>query len=195
RARLLRRWVADTGAPALPAHGVAALETELAHLQADREMRFAWRDVEIRRWRQRLYLLRPAAPWPPGWQLDWDGATPLVLPDGGTLALAGASTFERPLRVRARQGGERIVLPGRSHSHSLKHLLQDTHIPPWRRGTMPLLFDGADLLAAGDGIVSAGLQRWLDAHAARLHWHPPHDPVVGATSVAIGTSPVEPHRD
>ncbi len=175
RSRLLRRWVAGRHAPALPAQGVAALEAELAHAGPDRQMRFAWRDVEIRRWRQRLYLLRPARAWPPDWRAAWDGALPLSLPDGGTLALLGPAPlrFEHPLQVRARRGGERILLPGRAHSHALKHLLQEADLPPWQRLAMPLLFDGDTLLAAGDGIVSAHLRAWLDARAARLAWHPP----------------------
>jgi tRNA(Ile)-lysidine synthase len=173
RARLLRRWVARHHAPALPAQGVTALEAELAHHAADRAMRFAWRDVEIRRWRQHLYLLRPTPAWPPGWQTSWDGATPLALPDGATLTLHATSQslrFDRPLHVRARHGGERIVLPGRMHSHSLKHLLQDADMPPWQRMSLPLLCDADNVLAAGDGIVSAELRDWLDAHAAWLEW-------------------------
>ena len=78
---------------------------------------------------------------------------PLVLPDGGTLALDGAPAFDAPLRVRLRRGGERIALPGRSHSHSLKHALQDAGLPPWSRECLPLLVDGDDtVLAAGDGL-------------------------------------------
>ena len=176
RARLLRRWVAGADAPPLPARGVAALDAELGHLASDREMRFAWRDVEIRRWRQRLYLLRPVATWPPGWQAEWDGREPLALPDGRRLVLQGSVGFLRPLQVRARRGGERIVLPGRPHSHALKHLLQAALVPPWQRAAMPLLFDGSTLLAAADRIISAPLQRWLDANTAYLEWRNIPDP-------------------
>lgn len=175
RARLLRHWVARQHAPPLPAHGVAALETELAQTGSDRAMCFAWRDVEVRRWRQHFYLLRPARPWPPGWQAQWDGRAPLALPDGATLALSGPASrlaFDHPLVVRGRCGGERIVLPGRPHSHALKHLLQDAAIAPWQRAAMPLLFDGEALLAAGDRLISARLHEWLRARTARLQWRP-----------------------
>ena len=78
------------------------------------------------------------------------------------------------MRVHARRGGERIVLPGRSHSHLLKHVLQERGVPPWRRAHLPLL-SAADgqLLAAGDVAWSAGLARWLHARGWHLAWQAP----------------------
>ena len=82
----------------------------------------------------------------------------------------GATHFDAPLRVHARQGGERIVQPGRQHSHALKHLLQEHGIPPWQRMRLPLLSDGEELLAAGDRILSARMTGWLQARGANLRW-------------------------
>ncbi|WP_031328465.1 tRNA lysidine(34) synthetase TilS, partial [Xanthomonas phaseoli] len=74
------------------------------------------------------------------------------------------------LRVRARQGGERIVLPQRTHSHQLKHLLQALDLPPWERMRLPILWEGTQVLAAGDCIISGTLDAWLQANAAALQW-------------------------
>ncbi|WP_036137677.1 tRNA lysidine(34) synthetase TilS, partial [Novilysobacter defluvii] len=76
------------------------------------------------------------------------------------------------LRVHARRGGERIRLPGRAHRHALKHVLQDTGIPPWERARMPLLSapDG-ELLAAGDEVLSGRFAEWLAARGRSLQWH------------------------
>ncbi|RXD62583.1 TilS substrate-binding domain-containing protein, partial [Xanthomonas perforans] len=122
RARLLRAWVSAAHAPPLPAQGVAALEREIDNHAADRQACFAWQQVEVRRWRQYLFLHRHAAAWPSDWHAQWDGAAPLHLPDGAQLRLLGAPglRFAQPLLVRARRGGERIVLPQRTHSHQLK---------------------------------------------------------------------------
>ncbi|PPU75821.1 tRNA lysidine(34) synthetase TilS [Xanthomonas cucurbitae] len=170
--RLLRAWVNAAGAPPLPAQGVTALLREIATPASDRQACFAWQQVQVRRWRHYLYLLQPTAAWPAAWSTHWDGAQPLQLPDGATLALHGpqAVRFDHPLRVRARHGGERIVLPQRRHSHRLKHLLQASDLPPWERERLPILWDGAQVLAAGDRIVSATLHAWLQAHHARLRW-------------------------
>ena len=77
--------------------------------------------------------------------------------------------FDAPLSVRARRGGERITLPGRAHSHALKHVLQDLGVPPWVRPALPLLVDaGGTVLAAGDVVVAATLDTWLARHGTRL---------------------------
>ena len=82
---------------------------------------------------------------------------------GGTLP---------PMLVRARRGGERITLPGRQHSHSLKHVLQELGVPTWDRERLPLIFavDG-ELLAIGDLAISARLALLLEKCDARLVWH------------------------
>ena len=69
-------------------------------------------------------------------------------------------------------GGERIVLPGRGHSHSLKQALQDLGVPPWERRRLPLLSRDGALLAAADLAYAADFDRWLRERHARLVWRP-----------------------
>lgn len=127
--------------------------------------------ARIRRWRNLLHADAMRDPLPADWSQAWDGATPLRLPTGDTLELVGTAGFDAPLRVHARQGGERIALPGRGHSHALKNLLQEAAVPPWQRERLPLLSsDDGTLLAAGGTLLSASLADWLHARAARLHW-------------------------
>lgn len=179
RARLLRRWLAGVGLPPLPARGMERIELDLLHARSDAQAAFAWSGARVLRWRDFLHADRPRAPLPPDWSTGWDGRAPLELPDGGRLRLAGAdgdavAGFEAPLRVHARRGGERIVLPGRNHSHALKQVLQERGVPPWRRAHLPLLSDAQGRLqAAGDIACSAQLDRWLRAHGWRLDWQPP----------------------
>jgi len=173
RARLLRRWVAESGWPPLPAEGIAKIETDLLaeSVDHDRTPAFAWHGVEIRRWREGLYAVDPSRALPPDWTSPWDGRAPLLLPNGDRLELRGIEGFPSALIAHTRLGGETILLPGREHHHSLKHVLQELDIPPWERMRMPLLSTGADhLLAAGDRIRSAGFDHWLSAVDARLVW-------------------------
>jgi tRNA(Ile)-lysidine synthase len=172
-ARVLRLWARQRGLPPLPGHGVDRIRHDLLVAGHDRQAEFRWQQARIVRWRDRLHAVADAPPWPPSWQADWDGRAPLALPDGGVLALRGTPGFDAPLQVRQRQGGERIRLPGRAHSHLLKHRLQASDIPPWLRPHLPLLCDGAQVLAAGDGIVAGPLRDWLQARGAQLHWQPP----------------------
>ena len=173
RARVLRLWIDAAGLPPMPAAGLARIESDLLPASADTCAEFAWGDAIIHRWRERLHAGRRLASLPTNWQVAWDGSKPLSLPNGGCLSLHGASAFDTPLRVHARQGGERITLPGRSHTHALKHVLQEQDVPPWLRTTMPLVSDGQTLLAAGDSVCSAGFAAWLGERAANLSWTPP----------------------
>jgi len=171
RARVLRRWVEELGLPPLPGEGVAQLENDLLPARADARARFEWRDGVIERWRDLLHAQWQREPLPAEWNAEWNGREPILLPGGDRLRLQGAESFPSPLRVFARQGGERIALPGRAHSHTLKNLLQELGVPPWEREALPLLCNGAgELVAVADLAYSAGFDAWLRESGARLHW-------------------------
>lgn len=174
RARVLRHWIAALGLPPLPGQAVARIDRELLDAPHDANPCLDWHGARIQRWRNQLHAGPLRDPLPLGWETLWDGCAPLALPTGDVLELHGRAGFEAPLRVHARRGGERIRLPGRAHSHALKHVLQEAGIPPWRRERLPLLSaaDGT-LLAAGDGILAAPLADWLQSRGARLRWVEP----------------------
>lgn len=189
RSRVLRRWVEEAGLPPLPGKAIGVIETNLLAARSDSLAGYRWHGVAIRRWRDQLYLEQDAPILPGNWQTPWDGRQPLLLPTGDRLALLADSVGATPvaaspaaadfddvlagLQVRARRGGERIVLTGRRHSHSLKHCLQAAAILPWRRERLPLLIaaDG-EVLAAGDAVVSARLAAWCKQRSMRLHFLP-----------------------
>lgn len=177
QARALRLWIAQCALPPLPARGIAQVQSSLLSTQTDARMRLDWEGACLRRWGEQLHAGWIIAPLPLDWHAAWDGRAVLDLPDGGRLKLHGVPAFDSPVQVTARRGGERITLPGRTHSHALKHVLQEAGMPPWRRLHLPLLRDAhGRILAAGDAIHCAGLARWLREHAAALRWTPPgHD--------------------
>ncbi|TWI04933.1 tRNA(Ile)-lysidine synthase [Luteimonas cucumeris] len=176
RARVLRRWIETLALPPLPAQGVARIEHDLLAAAPDSDAAFAWSGAVVRRWRDILHADWRREPLPKDWTSGWDGRAPLALPDGGELTLEGTAGFDEPVRVHAREGGERIVLPGRGHTHALKHALQDLGVPPWERTRLPLLSSHDTLLAAGDLLYSAVFDAWLRARGARLVWAPASAP-------------------
>ena len=176
RARVLRRWIAELGLPPLPGEGIAHIEHDLLSAAPDRMAGFAWHGALVRRWRDLLHADRQRAPLPADWTRPWDGREPVRLPDGSLLALEGAGHFDADLLLGARRGGERITLPGRGHSHALKHVLQDLGVAPWMRERLPLLSSAeGEVLAAGDVVYSARFDAWLRAGHARLRWSPAPD--------------------
>lgn len=173
RSRLLRMWLARLELPAPTSSIISAIERSLLPARTDGDACVEWATAVIHRWRDQLHAERQRFPLPSGWIASWDGHAPLTLPDYSRLELHGADGFDAPLSVRARRGGERIKLPGRDHGHALKHVLQERDVPPWLRARMPLLFDHDDeLLAAGDAMLSARMDRWLRERGAHLRWLP-----------------------
>ena len=126
-----------------------------------------WRlaDGELHRASGRIWWLsghwlsvpEPVAPWP-------DPSTALLLPDNGQLTFSGKIP-EGVLSVRYRQGGEVMHLPGRGH-RDLKRLLNESGLPLFARGRLPLLYCNEQLLAVAnlrglDGSAGgSGLLRW-----------------------------------
>jgi len=176
RARVLRRWIESLSLSPLPARGVARIVSDLLEAESGGQAEFRWHGTAVRRWRDLLHAGHVQPPLPQDWQAHWDGRAPISLPHRGELRLEGSlgsKGFGRALRVHARLGGERIVLPGREHSHALKHVLQDLGTPPWLRERIPLVSDAdGTLLAVGDLVCSAVFDAWLRAHDSRLAWAP-----------------------
>lgn len=182
RARVLRRWIDALRLPPLPARAVDWCNADLDAGRVDRVPRFDWAGHRLQRWRGLLQAAPVRAPLDIGFIASWDGREPLHLPDGGRLWLEGRADSD-VWTVRVRQGGERIRLPGRAHSHALKHVLQSRAVPPWVRAQLPLLLDAdGRVLAAADLAFDVGFEAWLRAGDRRLHWSPP-----GAMHTAFDT--------
>jgi len=92
---------------------------------------------------------------------------PLQLPGNGQLHFSGSAP-EGPLSIRYRQGGEIMELPGRGR-RDLKRLLNESAVPGFIRGRLPLLYQGQQLLAVANlpGLAAGGGTDW------QLHWMPP----------------------
>lgn len=174
---LLRYWLRQRGF-SLPSRAVLQrLLDEVLHCRADAEPRVHWSGAEVRRYRDAVFAMPPLEEWEGDAGPDWDpaGRADLPLADGVLSARPVAGRGLRlekgeVLRIRFRQGGERIRQPGHAHHHSLKQLLQDQGIPPWERERLPLLYRGDELVAVaglwfaaghGAGSGEAGLDiRW-----------------------------------
>jgi tRNA(Ile)-lysidine synthase len=152
---VLRHWFRINAA--LPP-STAVLQQIVGSLQAavDRSPLVSWGAYEVRRYADDLYLLDSVAPtpleeyvWHPR---DGDFSIPELKLELRLAELVAAGLQLPPaaetLYIRFRDGGERIALPGRGHTHSLKKILQERKVPPWLRPRIPLLYDeGGRLLA------------------------------------------------
>ncbi|USW95100.1 tRNA lysidine(34) synthetase TilS [Pseudomonas proteolytica] len=101
-------------------------------------------------------------------QLSWSRPqNPLQLPGNGQLYFSGHAP-EGPLSIGYRQGGEVMEVPGRGR-RDLKRLLNESAVPGFIRGRLPLLYQGSRLLAVAN-LARASTGQGDDW---QLHWAPP----------------------
>jgi len=116
----------------------------------------SWAGVEVRRFRDRLFILKTRHhDQAQIFELSVD--EPLIISsiektlileqkiDSENSYLLSKDILSLPLSIRFRQGGEKLKPTGRSGSHTLKSLFQEAAIPSWQRERIPLLYAGDKL--------------------------------------------------
>lgn len=165
----LRFWLWSKG---LPIPGRSHLERILHDVLAsgeDANPCVHWPGVEVRRFRDALYGMRPVPPAAESvTALAWDLRMTLELPQGRLearpaqgLGLAARWCEGRSVEVRFRRGGERCRPAGDRHARKVKKLLQEHDVPPWDRNRLPFVYL--------DGVLAAVADLWVcDPFAARV---------------------------
>jgi tRNA(Ile)-lysidine synthase len=176
---LLRHWLTRQGGTGPSEAVLARIAHDILDGRADAEACVRWGSRELRRYRDRLYLL-PQVPAPdPRHSLAWRPEAALELPQAGGVLRASprtgggvrAAALEgAEVRVSWRRGGERCRPAGRRHHHALKKLLQESGIPPWERGRIPLVYIDAELAAVADLWVCDPFGAGPDEPGFAIHW-------------------------
>jgi tRNA(Ile)-lysidine synthase len=179
RRLVLREWMRAQGFRMPSQAVVERILQEALPARQDKTPKVAWREGEVRRYRDGLHLLPPLPAFDASVALDWDGLAPLRLPGGnGTLSATPGAASGIALehwragltRVGYRQGGERCRLPGRAGTHELKKLFQEKGVPPWLRERAPLVFIGGELAAVADWWVCEPFAGREGGEAVALAW-------------------------
>ncbi len=168
----LRHWLASHGHGDIGHHLLMELTKQLLHAREDAEPLLCWRDVEVRRYRDRLYLQR-ILPEPEA------GSEALVIEArAGPVELAGNGTLHvhtsggdllvpetACVGLRYRRPGEGFRLAGRPKK-SYKQLMQEAGVPPWLRHRLPVI--EVDNCAAA--IVGIGVCEGFVADSRTAGW-------------------------
>ncbi|TPG10492.1 tRNA lysidine(34) synthetase TilS [Rhodanobacter glycinis] len=171
REPLLDHWLHARGLPAPTTAQRRQIEFQCS-ARAGRLPCIRWAGAELHIWKGRLWALPPERVIDPDWARSWQGE-PLVLPDGGTLALADVGAhLATPLSVRLRRGGERLKPAGDAHTRELRDLFQHALLPPWRRAACPLLYAGDELVAVADRWITERGMAFFEQAGARPSWQP-----------------------
>ena len=180
RRRLLMRYFLHQQGVGAPSR--ARLTDGLQQLLSDRddaEPALKWSAGELRRYRDRLYLLR-VDPETSETDRPWSGRGKLALgPLSGELELQAVDgdgvrreLIAAGVDVRFRRGGEMLRPAGDDHERSLKSLFQAAGVVPWMRAHVPLLYVGDRLVAVADLWLAADCVAAPDEPALRVRWSP-----------------------
>ncbi len=178
RRNLLRHWIKGFGLRAPSTRKLLAIEHDMLAAQSDRNPSIEIEGAVLRRHRDLLYCASQLEQMPSASVLVWDTRESLALPCGlGSLQLladegAGIAREKLPehLRVAFRTGGESIRISSAQPERPLKKLLQESHVLPWWRARLPLIYAGDALVAVGDLWVDAAFEAELGQPSWRILW-------------------------
>jgi len=158
RARNLLRYFLHVHGAAMPqrAH-LDEMLRQLCDAREDAAVNVRCGDHQVRRYRDKMYLL-PAAtefdhdlvlPWQGEAVLDWPPLSARLHFSHATGKGISMQKLQRgPLTLRLRKGSEALRPHPAAARRTLKNLLQQYHIPPWQRERLPLLFCGDEFVCA-----------------------------------------------
>lgn len=150
---VLRRWIFREGFLPPRTKQLEQIQKDVLKAKVNSNPFFTYGDVEVRRYRNELYLSSHVPQLNSRVIIPWDFRKHLILPGNLGILQAvkrkgeGIKTDISQVTVRFRQGGERCQLIGRKKSHSLKKLMQEWKIPVWKRNTVPLIYYKETLIA------------------------------------------------
>lgn len=162
QANAVRCWVRRQTGRMPPEQALKDVLAQLRRCPRSRHALISWPGATIERYRDELRLVPPDRASGVPWEADWIPGVPLPIPGTGWRlnargcmgeGLASDRLAGRRLRVRFRRGGEICRLPGRTHHHKVKKLLQDAGVSPWERAHLPLVYVDDALAAIGDRFV------------------------------------------
>lgn len=169
----LRRWLVQQGFGVPPQARLEAIITQVLEADVDSTPLVVWDNVQVRRYRDRLYAMAPLTPHDPTQIIAWDVRQPLVIAHLGItlqasdVALQGLRLVEQtaPISVRFRSGGEYCHAGDKRPGKTLKKRFQEAGIPPWQRERVPLIYAGDTLVAVWGQWTSAPAGLALDEGA------------------------------
>lgn len=151
---VLRYWIKEQGFLAPSSNKLSHLFANVINAKQDATPLLAWKNAEVRRFQNDLYIMPPLKDIPSNSTFVWDIHQELSIPEFNIrlspdcLGDLKPPLLEQnlPISVRFRQGGERIKASQQQHSQSVKKLLQAANIPPWERARIPMIYASNQLI-------------------------------------------------
>lgn len=174
---LLRHWLRRQGFLAPGAHHLDEALAQIGNTPRSQQACVRWPGAELWRYRDQIVVLSPRPAPDPHLDVAWDLHAPLTIAGVGRLRIEpvcgrglARTRVDGALHVRLRRGGERLMLPGRTHHQALKKLVQAAGMPPWLRPRLPLFYSGNELVAVADRWVCAPYAAHPDEEGLVIVW-------------------------
>jgi tRNA(Ile)-lysidine synthase len=164
---LLRYFLHRRGAAMPQAAQLDVMLHQLCDARQDAAVCVEYGVWEVHRYRDRAYVSPALGEFDSGLALSWSGEAELDWPALGTRLHfaeargAGISSEKlrcAPVTLRLRNGGETLRPHRGAAKRSLKNLLQEYGVPPWRRERLPLIYCGDELVCVVGVAVAAEYQ-------------------------------------
>ena len=173
---LLRYWIETNGLPVPSRAVLQQVLDSVVPARSDANPRLQWPGAELRRYRDRLYIMPPLPPADTGLRIRWNINETLALPQGTLAARATTgggmrAAADMRLDVGFRRGGEMLRPAGRREHHALKKLFQEWQVPVWERAFVPLVFSGGELIAVAGFCVCEDFQAAPGERGYEVYWN------------------------
>lgn len=180
RARNLLRWWLACLQQSMPStEQLEQMLNQLSNAKTDAQIEIvlasnAQQLVTVRRYKEQAYLITEPKHKPDHMNILWQGEAELILPDNSRLifseklgtGLALKRLDVSKLRISYRQGGESFKPDADKPTRTLKHLLQETNMPPWQRAWLPLVYVDEKLAL----VPGLGIDAVMQAHSDEMGW-------------------------
>ncbi|MBY0474926.1 MAG: tRNA lysidine(34) synthetase TilS [Nitrosomonas sp.] len=162
----------------------AKLETILHQILSagpDSQPCISFGNTEIRSYKGSIYILPSKTSLQCSEHYVWNGEAHLLLSHlNGTIRFTEAKSqgisqkkiSAELITIRSRKGGEFFMPACNRPRRSLKNLLQEASIPPWKRSTIPLMFYGEKLIWVPSIGIDCEFQAKSDELGILPIWNP-----------------------
>ncbi len=147
---LIRYWITVNGFNPPSEKKLKHIFSDVVNAGEDSQPLVEWEGVEIRRYQDKLYIMKPLQDHNIKQVIEWENPQAILNIASLDYSLTALSVFQydenSPITVRFRQGGEKLYHHKRGVNISLKNFLQESDVPPWLRSRIPLIYSGETLI-------------------------------------------------
>lgn len=161
---LLRYWLHRQGASMPQNVQLDEILHQLLDARDDAAVCVEFGVWQVQRYQDKAYVMQDLGAFDRSLVVEWQGEAELAWPalnsrliftQAAGQGISLAKLQQAPVTLRLRCGGETLRPHPAAATRSLKNLLQERQIQPWRRERLPLLFCGDELVSVVGVAVAA----------------------------------------